>query len=98
MKRCMSAWFLGAVIPASAGTLTYTYDDAGRLTQASGPQGSRTYQLDPAGNRSGVSLQAGLGGAAPPSMTTSADSAPSNDGAPSALASANETGTRSGRP
>ncbi len=97
-RRGIAAMHIGLALPASAGSLTYTYNDAGRLTQASGTPGTRAYQLDPAGNRTDLSLQVGLDSAVLPSMTASADRVPSN-GAPSAgLASANLTATRINEP
>lgn len=38
-----------------AGSVSYTYDDIGRLRVSSGPTGTVTYTLDAAGNRTTVS-------------------------------------------
>jgi YD repeat-containing protein len=46
-----------ALVPAIAGTTTYTYDELGRLKTVTKPTGLQvTYNLDPAGNRSSVSI------------------------------------------
>ncbi|WP_152551524.1 RHS repeat domain-containing protein [Polycyclovorans algicola] len=65
---------------AEAGSIAYTYDDAGRLTQISGVVGERTYQLDAAGNRTTLNAQvlAILGISLPRSVMLSADAGASN--------------------
>lgn len=46
---------IAAVVHAASGTVTYSYDEAGRLKSASYDGNSNTqYALDPAGNRTGV--------------------------------------------
>lgn len=61
--RLCSAAALGALLlatsPASAGDINYTYDELGRLTQVSYPNGKVvTYSYDAAGNRTQLSSNA----------------------------------------
>ncbi|MFQ5535572.1 MAG: Ig-like domain-containing protein [Sphingomonadales bacterium] len=50
-------------LPVQAGTVTYVYDDLGRLTKATYDDGSVIdYSYDPAGNRTQVATTAGTGG------------------------------------